>query len=100
MQVSRISYEVTIQVLANPEDRRTRILTLSSTHAGLYCNRLVVNGTRRVLEVLLMAWRSGYRLGEMTRYVRMGEESELRMPICVRDVLDRVVGWLHHFGSV
>ena len=87
----RIRYEVTIQVLANPDNRRTRILTLSSTHAGLYCDRLVVHGTRRVLEVLLMAWRSGYRLGEMTRYVRLGEENELRMPVCVRDLLDRVV---------
>ena len=87
----RISYEVTIQVLANPEDRRTRLLTLSSTHAGLYCNRLVVHGTRRVLEVLLMAWRSGYRLGEMTRYVRLGEEDGLRMPVSVRDLFDRVV---------
>ena len=90
-QEDRISYEVTIQVLANPDDRRARILILSSTHAELYCDRLVVHGTRRVLEVLLMAWRSGYRLGEMTRYVRLGEENELRMPICVRDLLDRVV---------
>ena len=90
-QGDRISYEVTIQVLANPDDRRARILILSSTHAELYCDRLVVHGTRRVLEVLLMAWRSGYRLGEMTRYVRLGEENELRMPIRVRDLLDRVV---------
>ena len=88
---NKISYEVTIKVLANPDHQRTRLLTLSSTHAGLFCNQLIVHGTRRVLEVLLMAWRSGYRLGELTRFIRFGEENEFRVPICVRDLFDRVV---------
>ena len=88
---NKISYEVTIKVLANSDNQRTRLLTLSSTHAGLFCNQLIVHGTRRVLEVLLMAWRSGYRLREVTRFIRFGEESELRVPICVRDLFARVV---------
>ena len=88
---NKISYEVTIKVLANPDHQRTRLLTLSSTHAGLFCNQLIVHGTRRVLEVLLMAWRSGYRLGELTRFIRFVEENEFRAPICVRDLFDRVV---------
>ena len=79
-------YKVKIQLDAD-EDAEFRLLTLS----GEVDTTVRVHRSRRICEILMMAWKAGFRLKELVRYLRSENRPPIRLPASTRDQLLRTM---------
>ena len=74
-------------MLADAGSGDVRVLTVSGNGES----QIRVHSTRRVLDCLLMAWRSGYQLANLCKYLQGGDGQVVPLLIKVRKPLTRVI---------
>ena len=81
-------YAVTIEVQASadPPCRAVKI-----TYAPGKVEQIKVHGSRRVLEILLLTWRSGVQLEELSRHIQGAEGSAVSMDASIRVPVGRLI---------
>ena len=65
--------------------------TVRVTHAPGKVEQFKVHGSRRVLEVLLLTWRSGVQLKELSRHIQGAEGSAVSMDASLRVPIGRLI---------
>ena len=81
-------YSAVIEINANPN---LSYRTVRVTHAPGKVEQLKVHASRRVLEILLLTWRSGVQLKELSRHVQGAEGSAVPMDASIRVPIGRLI---------
>ena len=81
-------YSALIEINANPN---LSYRTVRMTHAPGKVEQLKVHASRRVLEILLLTWRSGFQLKELSRHVQGAEGSSVPMDASIRVPIGRLI---------